>query len=226
MRHEQVARQDARLGGGAVFLDLGDDRIGDRLAVDRKKHGEDRDREDEIGDRAGGDGGSALPQLGAEKGAIAVFGGILLEATVVRNARRILVAEELDVAAERNGANLPARPVFVGIAEQFRTEADGKGEDADAGPAADQVVTHLVHEDDQRQHQQKRHDIAENKVKHIGQVSHVDPSIRYAASIHGPSRIAPMGAFCPPAAMTCTKAIKSAAKQAKTSPSTRSMTPP
>lgn len=99
----------------------------------------------------------------------------MIKAAVVGNARSILIAEELDVAAERNGTDLPARPAFVGIAEQFGAETDGEGEDADTGPAPDKVVAHLVHEDDQRQNQQKRHDIAENKVKHIGQVSHVIP---------------------------------------------------
>ena len=81
-----------------------------------------------------------------------------LDLAGVRRARRVHVADELDVAAERDGAELPARAVAVVEAEEFRAEADRERLDADAAPAADEVVAHLVDEDDDRQHEQERDD--------------------------------------------------------------------
>ena len=82
--------------------------------------------------------------------------GQRLDFVCVRRARRVHVADELDVAAERNGAELPARAATIVEAEELRAEADGKGLHADAAPAADQVVAHFMHENDDGQHEQER----------------------------------------------------------------------
>ena len=82
---------------------------------------------------------------------------------IVRLADGIHVADELDVAAERDRAQLPARAAPVVEADQFRAEADRERLDADAAPAADQIVAHLVDEDDDRQHEQERHDGADQQ---------------------------------------------------------------
>ena len=76
-------------------------------------------------------------------------GEILLEGAAIsgldrRDAGSILVAEEFDIAAERNGADLPACIVTVVEAEQFRAKADGKGHDFDPTPAGHQEMAELV----------------------------------------------------------------------------------
>ena len=55
---------------------------------------------------------------------------------LVRHARGILIAEELHVAAERNGRQFPARAVAVVEAEQFGAEADRKHQNPDAAKRA------------------------------------------------------------------------------------------
>ncbi|WP_246697695.1 hypothetical protein [Rhizobium sp. G21] len=60
----------------------------------------------------------------------------------------------------------------VGEADKFGAEAEGKGEDADAAPAPDEIVTHLMHEDDQRDHDEKGDDISEQRREEIGDHDH------------------------------------------------------
>ncbi|MER8431496.1 hypothetical protein NKH15_14290 [Mesorhizobium caraganae] len=48
-------------------------------------------------------------------------------------------------------------------AEKLGAEADREGFYADAAPAADEVVAHFMNEDDDGQHEQKRHQRAEDK---------------------------------------------------------------
>ena len=69
-------------------------------------------------------------------------------AAVVGHAGGVLVAEEFDVAAERDGGDLPAGAVAVVEAEQLRAEADGKRQDLDAAPAGDEEMAELVEEHD------------------------------------------------------------------------------
>ena len=66
----------------------------------------------------------------------------------VGDAGGVVVALEADIAAERDGAELPARAAAVGEAGQLAAEADGEGGDADAAPAGDEEMPHLVHEHD------------------------------------------------------------------------------
>jgi hypothetical protein len=48
-------------------------------------------------------------------------------------------------------------------AKKFRAEADGECGDADAAPAPDEIVAHLVHEDDDRQDEEERDDRADQQ---------------------------------------------------------------
>ena len=66
------------------------------------------------------------------------------------------VADELDVAAERDRRQLPARAVAIVEADEFRAEADREGRHPDAAPAADEKVAHLVDEHHDRQHRTGR----------------------------------------------------------------------
>jgi len=65
----------------------------------------------------------------------------------------VVVAQELHVAAQGNRRNLPARATAVGPAEQFRPEPDGKHLGMDAEATTHPIMAELVHEHEQRQHQ-------------------------------------------------------------------------
>ena len=91
---------------------------------------------------------------------------------MIRGARGIVVAKELDVAAERDGRNLPAGAVPVVEADQFRTEADREGQHADAAPAGHQEVAKLVKEHDNRQNEQKRYQIADHAAAERAESGH------------------------------------------------------
>ena len=102
------------------------------------------DREQEIRRRPGRDDRGALAQPLVVKGDLPLRrreprqpGG--------RQARAgVAVAEHLDIAAERDRAELPARPGAVPPAEQLRPEADRKDFDPHPVPARDQVMAELV----------------------------------------------------------------------------------
>ncbi len=72
------------------------------------------------------------------------------------------VAEELDVAAERQRRDLPERAAPVAARPEHRPEADREHLRADAAPARDDVVAVLVHEDHDPEHdhegQHRRHE--------------------------------------------------------------------
>ncbi len=57
------------------------------------------------------------------------------------------LAEHAHIAAQRQQAELPARAVSVGEAEQLAAEADREDLDPDAAPAGDQEMAELVDED-------------------------------------------------------------------------------
>ncbi len=79
-------------------------------------------------------------------------------------ARLALIAEEFDVAAERDRGQLPAGAVAVVEAQKFRAETDREGQDPHAGPARDQEVAKLMEEDDDRQDEQERNHIAHQAI--------------------------------------------------------------
>src|SRR5690606_20484610 len=92
---------------------------------------------------------------------------------VVRSGGGILIAVELDIAAERDGAELPPGAVAVVEAGDLGTEADGEGGDADAAPAPGEIMPHLVDEDDQGQDDQERNDGAGDEAERLLQQFHI-----------------------------------------------------
>jgi hypothetical protein len=60
---------------------------------------------------------------------------------------------ELHVAAEGDGAELPAGAAAVVEAEQLGAEAEREGVNPDPAPAPDQEVAHLVHEHHDGEHE-------------------------------------------------------------------------
>ena len=65
-------------------------------------------------------------------------------------------AEHLHVAAERDHAELPARAVSVGVAEQLGSKADGKAFASHATSSRDEEVAELVDENDDRQERRRK----------------------------------------------------------------------
>ena len=94
--------------------------------------GENGDRQDEIGDRPGRDDRRAGADALAGKRMCPLRRIHCLDFSAIGNARLVLVAEELDVAAERDQRQPPARALAVVEAEQLRAEADR--EDLDRTP--------------------------------------------------------------------------------------------
>src|SRR3546814_7298968 len=66
--------------------------------------------------------------------------------------RRVHVAREFDVAAERHPAELPARAALVGTAPDLPAEADRKGVGLDPEPAAGEIMPQLVDEHRSEEH--------------------------------------------------------------------------
>ena len=148
-RQQEIALPDAGRLGGTARVDAGDDRIGDIFTVAEEDPGKDDDGQQKIGDRAGGDGRSTLPQFRAHEGLFALGGWNILQRVEVGSAGGVGVAIESHIAAQRHGGDLPARPVPVGKTDQFGAEAEGKGQDLDAAPASNEIMAHFVNEDDQ-----------------------------------------------------------------------------
>ena len=127
------------------------------LSLEDEDDGEHQHREDEIGDRPGGDHCRALRQALVVEGDFALLGrhGAQL---IARHRGGIGIAEHLDVAAERDGAELPARAGAIVPAEELRAEADREDLDAHAVAARDQIVAELVNEDQDGQDDQEGDD--------------------------------------------------------------------
>ncbi len=134
---------------------------------------------------------------------------------------------------------------------EFRAKADRERLDADAAPAADQIVAHLVDEDDDRQHEQERHDGADQQAvqaeyrrQGLDQESalKMSPDAAPACSVAsmpanpwlviganrsvGRHRQPPTSPEAGLSALPNSTPITYRVKAAATSPSTRSMTPP
>ena len=167
---DHVARLKACRRRRHVGHDLAHNRS-DRAHADRQVDARvDGDREQEVGNRAGADDGGALPQgLGLERTAA------LLRRHVGERLRRglargVLVIEKLDVAAERDPGEAPARALAVGEAEDLPAEADGERLDRYPAPARDDEVAELVHEHDDAQHEHEGDDRAEDSGRRGGQI--------------------------------------------------------
>ncbi len=178
---DQVAGLEAGLRRRAVRIDRRDPGGQLEAASEPDRAGKQQDREDEVRHRPGDDDRRALgDRLGREADRPLVRGH-LRDGVRIGDAGAVGVAVELDVAAERDRAELPAGAVTVVEADEFRPEADGEGVDADAAPAADEEVPHLVDEDHDGQNEQERDHRTEEaggRAAHRGQEIH--------ASILGP----------------------------------------
>ena len=116
--------------------------------------GEDHDREQEIGHRAGQDDEEALPHRPQLEGPVAQFRRDMVEVAGI--ARRAHVADELHIAAERQPGDLPARALAVGPAEQLAAEADREDLRRDAEQAGDEIMAELVEEDERPERAARR----------------------------------------------------------------------
>ncbi|MNL05939.1 hypothetical protein D3C87_1265570 [compost metagenome] len=164
---DQVARQEAGGGGRRFRLHLHNPG-GPQLDADQaEQQGEDEDSQDEIGEGASRDDQGPLPQ-GLEiqvvlLGAGAVSGDDFLlqrvQTSLVRHARRIQIARELDVAAQRQPPQTPFDALLVRALEDGAAKADGETLHLHAEGARGQEVAQFMDGDDQGQHQQERHDI-------------------------------------------------------------------
>src|SRR5215469_4736420 len=79
----------------------------------------------------------------------------------IRDAGRVLVAEEFHITAEWNRREFPARAVTVVEAKKLGAEANGENQYPDPAPAGDQEMAELVEEHHQRQDEQKGDKIAD-----------------------------------------------------------------
>ena len=135
LEHE-VSRKEARRGGGARGLDALDARGERLLAVKIGRRREDRDRQDEICRGPGRHDQSARPHRLGRQALAPHFGRHFRERGFVRQAGRVLIAIEFDVAAERHGGDAPTGALSIVEAEELRAEAERERPDADAAPAA------------------------------------------------------------------------------------------
>src|SRR5215212_6692820 len=80
---------------------------------------------------------------------------------LICDAGGVLIAEELHVAAERNGRNLPARAVAIVEADQFGAKPYRKDQNLYADPTGDQEVPELVEKDHDGQDEKERENDAQ-----------------------------------------------------------------
>src|SRR5206468_1317105 len=96
-----------------------------RRTEQRKECSENQDREQEIGGGTGENDQEPLPHRPNLERAVAKLSRNGLKLS--RIARRRHVADKLDVAAERQPPDFPARSLAIGPADQLVAEADRKG---------------------------------------------------------------------------------------------------
>src|SRR6185312_9229759 len=111
-RHEVAGLEAGRLRRAARLHGV-DPRARDLAADGAENDGEDDDREYEIGDRTGRDDRGTRADRLEDETAFLLFLGHLRGGVPIRDTGGVLVTEELDEAAERNGGKLPARAVAV-----------------------------------------------------------------------------------------------------------------
>ena len=153
---QPVARLNAGDGSRAAVAHGADLHRRVALADDHEEDGEDHRREQQVREGPREYDGRALAHtLGMER--------IRRGRPVIRGARAgdVGVAVELHVAAERQGAQFPARPVPIVEAEQLRPEADREHLHANPVDPGHQVVAELVDEHDGRDHREEGPDIVQ-----------------------------------------------------------------
>ena len=156
--HDRIAGVQS----GALRRAAGNDKTDDgrrvALAGGHEQQCQNEDREKIVDSRAGEHDGGALRHVLVVETDLALLGGQPIH-SLAGTARRVSVAEHLDVAAERDGAEPPPGSPPVVPAEQFGAEADGKDLDPHAVAPGDGVVPHFVDEDEQREQDQKWQDV-------------------------------------------------------------------
>src|SRR5216683_432697 len=162
---DRVARADPAGFGGAARHDLADLRRGVRLAIGHEQQREHDDGEDEIRKRPTGDDGGPLAQPLARKGDVALGRAQFAEPRDRQPGTGIAVAEHLDVPAERDRAELPARAGAVPPAEQLGTKSDREHLDLYPIAPGDQVMAELVDEHENSEDHQKHDDVKESAVQ-------------------------------------------------------------
>ena len=173
---DQIARMDAAGLGRAGRLYLADFSRGEGLPIGHEQQGQDDPGKNKIRDRTTGHDRGALAEPLAMEGH-RPFGGAEPGQPGNRQAGAgIGVAEHLDVAAERDRAELPTGPGAVPPTEQFRAEADREDLDPHPVAARDHVMAELVNKDEDRQHHQENANVINPAVKKWCQIAHV-PSV-------------------------------------------------
>ena len=163
-RQHEIAGAQAGALGGAAGDDLIDPRDQHLLAEEIGRAGEDQDRQQEVGDRPRGHDRGALAERLSREGALALALRHARDPGSVGSAGGVGVAGEFHVAAKRDQREAPARAVPVVETEQLAAEADREHLDVDAAPAADEEMAELVDEDDQRQDEEERQQVAEGEM--------------------------------------------------------------
>ena len=108
----------------------------DSLAVNREDPRKDRNCQDEICNRPGGDNGRPRCNRLMKEADLADPPQLICAiADGSRYTGGVLIAEELDVTAQRDCRNLPAGAVAIVAADQFGAEANGKHQDPDSARA-------------------------------------------------------------------------------------------
>lgn len=132
-----------------------------RLTHDAEQPGQNDDSEQEIRERTSKHDSGALPDcLVVERYCLILL--VLLFRLFGRHHVRTVFAEHLDVTAERDGAELPARSDLVGDAENFRSETNRKHFDPHLAPAGNEVMPHLVNKNEYGENQQERKNVVPN----------------------------------------------------------------
>ena len=110
----------------------------------------------EIGERTGNHDRRPPADRLAEEAVPALLLGHRGQDRGVGYARFVVIAEEFDVASERNEGNLPSGAVAVVEAGYFRPEAHREDQHPNAAPAGHQEMAELMKENDDRQREQER----------------------------------------------------------------------
>ena len=143
------------------------------LAVGHEQQRQDHDGEDEIGYRSAGDDRRPLAEPLAMKGHGPFRRAQLGQPRDRQTRSGVGVAKHLDVAAERDRAELPASAGPVPPAEQFRPKPDREYLDPDPIPARNPIVAKLVNKDEDGQHNEKNADVINPAVQKRCQKIHL-----------------------------------------------------
>src|SRR5690242_5039254 len=195
-RQYQVAWLEAGCLCGTSRLHGIDTRACDLFADGHENRSENRDCEEEICDRPGHNDRRARCNRLEDK-TVFLFGlRHCSDRRITWRARRVVIAEKFHIATKRNRRNLPAGPIAVVKAGNLRPKPDREYKDSDAAPARHQEMAKLVKENDNREHEKKRHDVADEAPAEGTEAFHNFNS-------HFDPRLAPKGVSSPVSYLGC-----------------------